>query len=208
MSEAEDPPVTEPETTELAAPPGNDPDAASERVVRSHTLWAVCAGAMPLPLFDVAAVTAVQMDALKQLAKVHGIDYSESTGKRFVTALAGGTFARIGASLIKVIPGVGSVVGGLSMMALSGASTYAVCQVAINHFKEHDDFLELDFEIAKNAYREALEKGKEVVKSFEGKEEEAQETYRLLKELEDLRDANVLTEDEFEAKTAELLRKI
>jgi len=213
MSEAEDFTTdTAPEgastSTDLVATPPGDPDAAAERIVRSHTLWSICAGAVPVPMFDVAAVTAVQMDALKQLASVYGVDYSESTGKRFVTALAGGTFARIGASMIKIIPGVGSIIGGLSMMALSGASTYAVCQVAINHFKEHGNFLDLDLEMAKDAYRDALEKGKDFVKKFEGKEEEAKENYELVKKLEELRDAGVLSQEEFNAKTAEIFKKM
>ncbi len=183
-------------------------DAASDKIIRTHTVWAICAGAMPLPLFDIAAVTAVQMDALKQLAKLHGVDYSGATGKNFVTALTGSTFARLGASLIKVIPGVGSAIGGVSMMAMSGASTYAVCQVAVNHFKTKGDFLDVDLEPAKSAYKEALEKGKKFAKSFEGKEKQANSTYDLLKELEHLKSEGLLTEEEFEKKREEVLGRL
>lgn len=213
ISDSEDPTQSTPSSsdetaTDLTIPSNGDPDAAADRIVRNHTLWSVGAGAVPVPLFDVAAVTAIQMDALKQLANTYEIDYSESTGKRFVAALAGGTFARIGASMIKVIPGVGSIIGGLSMMALSGASTYAVCQVAIHHFKEHGNFLDVDLEKAKETYRDCLEKGKDFVKKFEGKEEVAQKNYELVKKLEELRDAGVLSEEEFEAKTAEIFRNM
>ena len=103
----------------------------ADKIVRSHVLWALGAGLMPVPLFDIAAVTALQMDMLKQLADVYEADFSKSTGKTFVSALAGSTTARIGASLVKAVPGVGTVLGGVSMSALSGASTYAVGQVPL-----------------------------------------------------------------------------
>jgi len=53
----------------------------ADKIIKSHVLWAVGAGLVPLPLFDVAAVTAIQMDMLKQLAALYQVDYSTSTGK-------------------------------------------------------------------------------------------------------------------------------
>ena len=139
----------------------------ADKIILNHVKWSMAAGLVPIPLADLAAVTAIQMDALKQLATLHGVDYTEATGKRFVAALAGGVAARLGASMIKTLPGVGSVIGGLSMAALSGASTYAICQVADDHFRAHGDFLEFDWDTAKSAYKKALEKGKELAKSLE-----------------------------------------
>ena len=139
----------------------------ADKIIIKHVKWSMAAGLVPIPLADLAGVTAIQMDALKQLAELHGVNYTEATGKRFVTALAGGVAARMGASMIKALPGVGSVIGGLSMAALSGASTYAICQVADDHFRAHGDFLEFDWNTAKAAYNKALEKGKEVAKSLE-----------------------------------------
>ena len=85
---------------------------------------------MPIPLFDIASVTAVQMDMLKQLADEYDADYSSSSGKAFVSALTGSTLARFAASAIKIFPGVGTVAGGISMSVMSAASTYALGQVA------------------------------------------------------------------------------
>ena len=90
---------------------------------------------VPIPLIDIAAVTAVQIDMLRQIATVYGANYDASKGKAFASALAGSTFARIGASVVKALPGIGTVVGGVSMSVLSGASTYAVGTVAIGVFE-------------------------------------------------------------------------
>ena len=90
----------------------------ADHVVRKHVLYSMGAGLVPVPLIDIAAVTAVQIDMLRQLAVLYGADYDATKGKAFASALAGGTFARIGASVVKSIPGVGTIVGGMSMVVL------------------------------------------------------------------------------------------
>lgn len=181
-----------------------------DRIVRGHVIWAMGAGLIPIPLFDIAAVTAIQMDALSKLAAEEGIDYTSDGGKRFVTALTGGTFARLGASLLKGIPGVGTVIGGLSMSAMSAASTYAICQVAITHFRSEGNFLAVDIDDAKRLYEKALEKGKSFVKSLEREVDPkaTQEIYANLEKLKSLRDADVITEAEHDEKKAKLLSKL
>jgi uncharacterized protein (DUF697 family) len=85
----------------------------ADDIIKSHVVWALGGGLIPVPLFDIAAVTAIQMDMLKQLADLYEVEFSASTGKSFVSALTGSTFARIGASLIKAVPGIGTVIGGI-----------------------------------------------------------------------------------------------
>ncbi len=74
---------------------------SAEKIIERHVVRALGAGLMPIPLFDIASVTAVQMDMLKQLADEYGADYSTSSGKAFVSALTGSTLARFAASVIK-----------------------------------------------------------------------------------------------------------
>lgn len=178
-----------------------------EKIIKTHVLWALGAGLLPLPLFDIAAVTAVQIDMLKQLADRYEVDFTKSTGKIFATSLTGGTFARLGASLIKSIPGIGTLFGGVSMSVLSGASTYAIGQVAVNHFEENGNLVDIDFGWAKKKYEDALERGKEVVSEWQEKEAKHQ-VYESLVQLGELKEKGVLTEEEFEAKKQELLDRL
>jgi uncharacterized protein (DUF697 family) len=180
----------------------------ADKIVRGHVIWAMGAGLIPIPLFDLAAVTAIQLDMLKQLADLYGQDFSKSKGKAFVSALTGSTFAAIGASLIKAIPGVGSIVGGLSMSALSGASTYAVGQVVISHLETSDEFLNVDMDAAKAAYQDAFEKGKDFVSDLKGQEATGKDVFKALQELGRLRDDGVITEEEFEAQKQKLLDRL
>ena len=94
-------------------------DAAVDRIIRTHVIWASGAGLIPLPLIDLAAVTAIQVDLLNALSKHYGVPFDAASGKSLVTALTGTTLARIGASAIKAIPVVGFLVGGLSMSVMS-----------------------------------------------------------------------------------------
>lgn len=174
------------------------------KVIKNHCLWALGAGLLPLPLFDLAAVTAIQMDMLKQLADLYQVDFSKSQGKFFVSGLTGSTLAGLGASVVKAIPGLGSVLGGVSMSVLSGASTYAVGQVAASHFAANGNLDDVDFTWAKEKYREAVERGKMVVSEWQ-KKEDRHDLYEALVQLGELKEKGVLTEEEFEAKKQELL---
>ena len=180
----------------------------AERLIRSHVLWAMGAGLIPIPILDVAAVTGIQLDMVKGLAHRHGVPYAEQSGKAFVTALTGSTFAAIGASMVKAIPGIGTIFGGLSMSVLSGASTYAVGQVARAHFAANGTLQNLDLDAAKRAYKDAFEEGKTVVREMESEKEEAEDVYRQIEKLGALRDKGYITEEEFEIKKRELLDRL
>ena len=183
-------------------------EAQADKIIRTHVLWSMGAGLMPVPLFDIAAVTAVQMDMLKQLASVFEVDYTSSTGKAFVSGLTGGTVARIGASLVKAVPGIGTVIGGISMPLLSGASTYAVAQVAVSHFGSDGGLLDADLESVKMAYDEALEKGKDFVSGLKNDRGAARDAYESLEKLAELKEKGVITEEEFETQKKALLDRL
>ncbi len=202
-------PKPEPKTPEEAA----RRKAKADEVIKEHILWSVGVGLVPIPLFDVAAVTALQIGMLKQLSKLYEVDHDQESGKIFVSALAGTSAAKIGASLIKAIPGVGSLVGSVSMSALSGASTYALGQVACTQLEMRGSLKGVDLNEAKRAYEEAFERGKEVVKEVEKNRESAvdagdNDPVGRLKKLKGLLDNGLISEDEFEAKRAEILANI
>lgn len=180
----------------------------ADRIIETHTLWAMGAGLIPLPVLDILAVSAIQVDMLKQLAEAYESDFSENIGKGLVTALTGSTFARLGASLVKAVPGVGTVVGGVSMSVLSGASTYAVGQVVKRHYESNGAIVDIDLDWARSMYEDALERGKQVVSNLKGREEESKDVYIALERLADLRRKGVISEEEFEEKKREMLARL
>ena len=192
-----------------------------EGIVNNHVLWAMGAGLIPVPLFDIAAVTAIQMDMLRQLARHCGSGFSESTGKQFLVGLTGSTFARIGASALtkstfarigasvfKFVPGVGSIIGGISMSALSGASTYAVGHVAINRFTAHDDLQSVDLAEVRKAYQEAFERGQRFVSTLKDKARPARDIYGAIQKLGELKEQGLITAEEFQVQKQKLLDRL
>lgn len=155
------PAAAEPATT--IATDGTRRRERADTLIRRHVLWSSGAGLIPIPLADVAAVTAVQVTMLDELSKLYGATLTKTTLENFVTALTGGMIARIGASAFKAIPGIGTLLGGASMSIMSGASTYAVGQVAKKHLEGGDNLANVDMAKAKREYSQAYESGKDYV---------------------------------------------
>lgn len=181
-------------------------DAAS-KLIKEHVVWSVGAGMVPVPLVDFVAVTAVQLDLIRQLCTLHGVSYEEGTGKVWIGALTGGAVARAGASVIKAIPGIGTLLGGLSMAIASGASTYAVGQVVEKHLAAGGSMGNLNVDAAKSEYAEAYEEGKKVAKAATEKKESG-DVFQKLEKLGELKAKGVITEAEFEAKKKDLLSQL
>ncbi|MCU0349047.1 MAG: DUF697 domain-containing protein [Saprospiraceae bacterium] len=147
----------------------------AETIVRNHVLFSMGAGAIPVPVADVLAVSASQLDMIRQLCKVYDMDFHESQGKAIVSALTASTLARIGAgSLAKFIPVVGSVVAGVTNALMAGASTYALGQVFKTHFDTGGTILDFDPGRLKKLYKEQFEKGKKVAEEL-AKQKEAKQ---------------------------------
>ena len=133
-------------------------------------IWSMGAGFIPVPIADFFAVGAIQLDMIRQLCKVYDINFKETEGKAIITALTGSGLARLGARAIKVIPGIGSVLGGVTLAVLSGGSTYALGEVFKKHFETGGTFLDFDPARLKKFYDEKFEKGKQMAKDMEKKE--------------------------------------
>ncbi|BDS11884.1 DUF697 domain-containing protein [Aureispira anguillae] len=150
-----------------------DLNQRAESAVRNHVIWSMGAGFIPIPIADFVAVAAVQLDMIRTISNIYGVDFKETEGKALVTSLTGSGLSRLGANaLIKLIPGFGSVLGGVSMSIVSGASTYALGQVFKTHFSVGGTFLDFDTDRFQRYYDEQFEKGKEVAQDIQKEKEE------------------------------------
>lgn len=199
----------------------------AETIIRNHILWSMGAGLfIPVPIADVLAVSALQLDMIRQLCRVYQVDFAETQGKAVVTSLTSSTLAKVGArSLIKFIPGIGQIVGGVASSIFNGASTYALGEVFKKHFESGGTILDFDTERLKKLYQEKFEKGKKVAEQLKKEEEikkatqtpqattaqqaaapsapnpptgTASSVVERLKELAQLRDQGIITDVEFE----------
>ena len=187
----------------------------AEKMVENHMYWSAGGGIIPVPLLDIAAVTAVQVNMIRQLCDLYGQEFDEGQVKALVTALVGTSFAKLGASAIKAIPLIGSLLGSVSMAIVSGATTYAVGHVFVKHFEKGgslENFVATDFRAYyEELFEEGKDKAKEVVEHQQQKQNnnvevknngmvEIKEQYSLvdqLKELSELKEKGAIDEDEF-----------
>jgi len=216
----------------------NERSKHAETIIRNHVLWSMGAGFIPVVIADVFAVSALQLDMIRQLARVYNIDFSETQGKAIVTSLTSATLARIAAgSVAKMIPIVGTVIGGISNSIFAGASTYALGEVFKKHFDSGGTFLDFDTSRLSKMYKEKFEKGKKVAEQWHKEEKirkkpteestevqqeakpnetvastpekaakpNGQEILAKLKELAELRDSGILSEEEFATMKTKLI---
>jgi len=177
------------------------------------------AGLIPVPIVDFFAVSGIQLDMIRQLCKTYDQDFKESEGKAIITSLTGSGLARIGAkAMIKFIPGIGSIIGGVTMAVLSGASSFALGEVFKKHFETGGTFLDFDPKRLKKMYNEKFEKGKKVAEQIKRENERKREaaeqatdartsgnTVDKLKELAELKRDGLITEEEFAAMKKKLI---
>jgi uncharacterized protein (DUF697 family) len=191
----------------------------ADTIIKNHIIWSMGAGLIPVPIVDFFAVSGIQLDMIRQLCKLYDQDFKESEGKAIITALTGSGIARMGAkAMIKFIPGIGSVIGGVTMAVLSGASSYALGEVFKKHFDTGGTFLDFDPKRLKKLYNEKFEKGKKVAeqikKDNEKKREAAEQAQEArtsgkavdkLRELAELRKEGLISEEEFTAMKKKLI---
>jgi uncharacterized protein (DUF697 family) len=185
----------------------------ANNVIKNHMIWSMGAGFIPVPFADFFAVSAIQLDMIRQLSKLYELDFAETKGKAFVTSLTSSGLAGLGARAIKVIPGIGSVIGGVTLAVLSGASTYALGEVFKKHFETGGTFLDFDPSRLKKYYDEKFEKGKQLAQEIKEKQDKKEHDasssnmVEKLKELAQLKKEGLITEEEYEKMKKKLIEE-
>lgn len=139
---------------------------AAESLIKTYVIGAISAGIVPLPLLDVAAVTAVQIRMIQKLSEHYGKPFSENLGRSIITSLAGGFLSfgggALAGSLLKAVPAVGWALGMAAVPVAAGAATYAIGKVFMKHYEEGGSIFDLDPKKLKAYYDQQFRKGKSV----------------------------------------------
>jgi uncharacterized protein (DUF697 family) len=149
-------------------------EITSKRIVKNYMWWSMGAGLIPVPFVDLAAVSGVQLKMLKDMSDVYDINFSDNKGKSIVSALLGSIVPNslsVGSmgSILKMVPFIGTVLGGLSMSLFSGAATYAIGKVFIQHFEAGGTFLDFDPVKVKDYFHKLFQEGQVVAKEMSEK---------------------------------------
>lgn len=148
----------------------------AEKLSKSHILWSMGCGLIPVPLVDLAGIMAVQVRLVAKMSEIYGVSYSEHRVKNIVAPLVTSVgVVPIGAgimgSLVKSIPLVGTLVGVASMPVVAGATTYAISKVFTSHFEAGGTLLDFNPQKMKAFYAEMFDEGKKVAQDLKAKQD-------------------------------------
>ena len=169
-SSAECGPYNESGGDTLAAVIDEAQEIAANGIVKNHIIASIALGLVPAPLFDIAALTATQMSLLRTLSGHYGVSFDDHSSKALLTSLVGGSLPVLGAvgfsSLVKLIPGIGTLAGSASLSIVAGAVTYAIGQTFIMHFEAGGTLEDFDPKQAREFFKREVGNGKEFVRSM------------------------------------------
>jgi uncharacterized protein (DUF697 family) len=152
-------PAPEPKKTEAAAA-SNVPDA----IIKKYMWWSMGTGLFPVPVLDMAAITAVQLKMLADLSNHYGVDFSGNMGRSLVASLLGSLTAvslrrSFLTRMLKAIPIIGFT-SAFSLSLYAGATTYAVGKVFSHHFEHGGSLLNFEAQKAKELFDRFFKEGK------------------------------------------------
>lgn len=141
----------------------------AQNIVKNNIISSMASGLIPIPLFDIISLTNVQFHMIQTLAEHYEVPV-DNISRSLITSLISGTLpvvSVLGAgSILKSIPGIGSLAGSGSVSVISGAISYAVGQVFIRHFEQGGTLKDFDSSSAKDYFLEQFQSGKVVVQDL------------------------------------------
>jgi uncharacterized protein (DUF697 family) len=136
-------------------------DKAGPTILAYSTL-AATAGAVPIPVVDLVLISAVQTRMMYDLANLYGQALTTQRLAEVAGALGLGLLGRQGGrSLIKLIPGLGSVLGSVAGGALAAASTFALGKAFCYYYSAVLEGHVPDPKDLRRYYREELSRAEE-----------------------------------------------
>ncbi len=142
----------------------------ANNTIKNHVIASMGLGLIPVPLVDVSALTATQLSMIQKLCILHEIPFEEGDLKPLLTSLASAALPVMGivgiSSLVKAIPGIGTLGGSASLSVIAGAITYALGQTFAIHFAAGGTLEDLDIKQAKAFFKHEIDNGKNFVQSL------------------------------------------
>ena len=148
--------------------------AAVENIIKNHVLVALSLGLVPLPVFDVAVLTMNQVRMVQAVGRIHGVQpFHEDGLKAMIISVASGTLPVVGvvglSSGLKVVPGIGSLIGSSSVAVTGALLTYAVGRVFDKHFESGGTYLTVNKHKARADLKAEIRRGRGFVSDLAGK---------------------------------------
>ncbi len=136
-------------------------------LIKKYTYWSLGAGALPLGVLDLAAIAAVQTKLVNDLSNLYGVKFCQHRAKNItailIASVGAGTLLRgVTASVVKMIPLIGTFSGMVALPIVAGAATYALGKVFVQHFEMGGTLLDFDPEKTREYFAAQFKEGQKV----------------------------------------------
>jgi uncharacterized protein (DUF697 family) len=114
----------------------------ARQIAHSYVGWAVGAGLIPFPLVDVGSLVVLQVKMLTEIAELYEVPLERERARTLVMSTVGSVASQGIAlagipTLLKFIPGLGTLLGIAAMPAAAAASILALAEIFIRHIETH-----------------------------------------------------------------------
>jgi len=123
-------------------------DELASKLVDRFAIWSGVAGLIPLPVVDVVAVGGLQIQMVRRISQLYGVEFSANRGKALIASLAGSMIpatSGMGAtSALKFVPILGPLASAFVMPVLSAGATFAIGKAFTQHFASGGTLLDFN----------------------------------------------------------------
>lgn len=171
---------SEPDTAQECVNAVVVPESAKvEKVLRDSVYISMGVGIVPLPLFNVAAVTAGNLLLAKKLAALYGVEFKEGVAKKIIAAVISAGAGTLATPLVESVVGLVPVIGWPLVIgtkpALNGMTTCALGRMFVTHFERGGSFVGSNIDVMKDDFKAAFKNSREWLgEAIKGKNTEAQ----------------------------------
>jgi uncharacterized protein (DUF697 family) len=111
----------------------------AEAIVERHATYAAAGGLLPVPLVNVASVTAIILRMVRMLSRLYGVPFERDRARAIVVGLAGGAMptglAAVASSTVQYLIPASALVGLAVSSVTAVACTRSIGRVFVAHFE-------------------------------------------------------------------------
>ena len=154
-----------------------------EAIIRKRVYGSMAIGLVPIPAFDLTALTAVQVELLYRLAQAYDVPFKKEWAKQAVgivlsVGLTGLLTPTMG-DLCRYIPVIGTALSIATWPVNLGAATYALGTAFAKHFASGGNLLNCDLSKISEQVKNSYGKSVDTVKSWTKKSKDEAEKDEL-----------------------------
>jgi uncharacterized protein (DUF697 family) len=111
----------------------------AEAIVERHATYAAAGGLVPVPLVNVASVTAIILRMVRMLSRLYGVPFERDRARAIVVGLAGGAMptgiAAVASSTVQYLIPASALLGLVVSSVTAVACTRSIGRVFVAHFE-------------------------------------------------------------------------